>query len=202
MCWDAGHNHVDGCKDCSSLMRIPLHPFLICKLPSPWGKYSSHFLWPLMSFSCSWSSYKWNHTICSLCFWIFFLCVCEICLWCYLCSLLSLFLCPVLLHVSTTVYFSVHLVDGHLESFQFMTVINRSVVNLSLLWWMSVFLFFLIYKLVSVFPDSSVSKESACSAGHPGSIPGSGRSTGEGMGYPLQYFWASLVAQLVKNQLK
>ena len=36
-------------------------------------------------------------------------------------------------------------------------------------------------------------------AGDPGSIPGSGRSAGEGIGYPLQYSWASLVAQLVKN---
>ena len=49
------------------------------------------------------------------------------------------------------------------------------------------------------FPDSSVGKESACNAGDPGSILGSGRSTGEGVGYPLQYSWASLVAQLVKN---
>ena len=49
------------------------------------------------------------------------------------------------------------------------------------------------------FPDSSVGKESACNAGDPGSIPGSGRSPGEGIGYPLQYSWASLVAQLVKN---
>ena len=49
------------------------------------------------------------------------------------------------------------------------------------------------------FPDSSVGKESACNAGDPGSIPGLGRSTGEGIGYPLQYSWASLVAQLVKN---
>ena len=49
------------------------------------------------------------------------------------------------------------------------------------------------------FPDSSVGKESTCNAGDPGSIPGSGRSPGEGMGYPLQYSWASLVAQLVKN---
>ena len=48
-------------------------------------------------------------------------------------------------------------------------------------------------------PDSSVGKESTCSAGDPGSIPGSGRSTGEGIGYPLRYSWASLVAQLVKN---
>ena len=49
------------------------------------------------------------------------------------------------------------------------------------------------------FPDSSVSKESTCNAGDPGSIPGSGRSTREEIGYPLQYSWASLVAQLVKN---
>ena len=33
----------------------------------------------------------------------------------------------------------------------------------------------------------------------PGLIPGSRRSTGEGIGYPLQYSWASLVAQLIKN---
>ena len=48
-------------------------------------------------------------------------------------------------------------------------------------------------------PDSSVGKESACSTGDPGSIPGLGRSLGEGIGCPLQYSWASLVAQLVKN---
>ena len=48
-------------------------------------------------------------------------------------------------------------------------------------------------------PDSSVDKESTCNAGDPGSIPGSGRSTGEGIGYPLQYSWASRVIQLVKN---
>ena len=49
------------------------------------------------------------------------------------------------------------------------------------------------------YPHSLVGKESACNAGDPGSIPGSGRSTGEGIGYPLQYDWASVVAQLVKN---
>ena len=49
------------------------------------------------------------------------------------------------------------------------------------------------------FPDSSVGKESACNAGDLGSIPGLGRSPGERIGYPLQYSWASLVAQLVKN---
>ena len=51
------------------------------------------------------------------------------------------------------------------------------------------------------FPDSSVGKESACNAGDPSSIPGLGRSAGEGIGYPIQYFQASLVAQLVKNLL-
>ena len=49
------------------------------------------------------------------------------------------------------------------------------------------------------FPDSSVSKESACNVGDPGSIPGSGRSTGEGIGYTLPHSWVSLVAQQVKN---
>ena len=49
------------------------------------------------------------------------------------------------------------------------------------------------------FPESSVGKESACNAEDPSSIPGSGRSTGEQIGYPLQYSWASLVAQLAKN---
>ena len=48
-------------------------------------------------------------------------------------------------------------------------------------------------------PDSSVGKESAFSAGDPGLIPGSGRSTGEGIGYPLQDSWASSVAQLVEE---
>ena len=51
----------------------------------------------------------------------------------------------------------------------------------------------------SCFLDSSVGKESTCNAGDPGSIPGLGRSTGEGIGYLLQYSWASLVTQLVKN---
>ena len=49
------------------------------------------------------------------------------------------------------------------------------------------------------FTDSSVDKESACKARDPGLIPGLGRSPGEGLGYTLQYSWASLVAQWVKN---
>ena len=50
------------------------------------------------------------------------------------------------------------------------------------------------------FPCGSAGKESTCNAGHLGSIPGSGRSAGEGIGYPLQYSWTFLVTQLVKNQ--
>ena len=49
------------------------------------------------------------------------------------------------------------------------------------------------------FPGSPAGKEPTCSAGDLGSIPGSGRSSGEGIGYPLQYSWAFLVVQLVKN---
>ena len=60
------------------------------------------------------------------------------------------------------------------------------------------FVYILIYIYMG-FPHSSVGKESACNAGDPGSISGSGRSTGEGIGYPLQHSWASLVTQLVKN---
>ena len=54
-------------------------------------------------------------------------------------------------------------------------------------------------KINEGFPHSSVPKESACNAGDRSSIPGSGRSAGEGIGYPLQYSWASLVALLVKK---
>ena len=49
------------------------------------------------------------------------------------------------------------------------------------------------------FPDGSVGKESVRNAGDPSLIPGLRRSAGEGIGYLIQYSWASLVAQLVKN---
>ena len=49
------------------------------------------------------------------------------------------------------------------------------------------------------FPGSSAGIKSTLNAGDPGSIPGSGRSPGEGIGYPLQYSWSSLMAQTVKN---
>ena len=49
------------------------------------------------------------------------------------------------------------------------------------------------------FPGDSDGKESACNVQDLGSIPGLGRSAGEGIGYQLQYSWASLVLQTVKN---
>ena len=49
------------------------------------------------------------------------------------------------------------------------------------------------------FPNSSVAKESTCNAVDPSSIPGLGRSAGEGTGYPVLCSWASLVSQLVEN---
>ena len=55
------------------------------------------------------------------------------------------------------------------------------------------------YAYIWGFPGGSAGKESACNVGDLGSIPGLERSPGERKGYPLQYSWASLVAQLVRN---
>ena len=57
----------------------------------------------------------------------------------------------------------------------------------------------MVLNILKCFPSSSAGKESACNAGDSSLIPGSGSSPGEGIGYPLQYSWASLVTQLVKN---
>ena len=56
-----------------------------------------------------------------------------------------------------------------------------------------------LFKDSRSFPDSSAGKESACNSGDPDLIPELGRSAEEGIGYSLQYSWASLVAQLVKK---
>ena len=79
---------------------------------------------------------------------------------------------------------------------------NRLIVNLKILYVENGFnTSDLLNNIINYqgFPDSSVGKESAWNAGDPSLIPGSGRSPGEGIGYPLQYYWASLVAQPVKN---
>ena len=59
--------------------------------------------------------------------------------------------------------------------------------------------FFYRLMMAKGFPCGSAGKESACNVGDLGSIPGLGKSPGEGIGSPLQYSWASLVAQQVKN---
>ena len=71
-------------------------------------------------------------------------------------------------------------------------IINKILMNTKTCNWE-------LYMIIVGFPGSSAGKESACNAGDPGSIPGSGRFPGEGIGHPLQYPWASLVAQIVKN---
>ena len=53
--------------------------------------------------------------------------------------------------------------------------------------------------MLRVFLGSSAGKQSVYNAGDPGSIPGSGGSPGKGIGYPLQYFRVSLLAQIVNN---
>ena len=72
-----------------------------------------------------------------------------------------------------------------------------SITSISLIH--SVKLTIIKYLPHAIFPGGSNGKASAYNAGDPGSIAGLGRSSGEGIGYPLQYSWASLVAQLVKN---
>ena len=84
---------------------------------------------------------------------------------------------------------------------------NEKSILILVIWGNSVQLCFFYSSLIYLweldipwgFPQSSAGKKSIFNAGNPGLIPGSGRSPGEGIGYPLQYSWASLVAQLVKN---
>ena len=56
-----------------------------------------------------------------------------------------------------------------------------------------------LHTVLQGFPDSSAGKEPACNAGELSSIPGLGRSPGEGIGYPFQYLWTSLLFQMVRN---
>ena len=70
-------------------------------------------------------------------------------------------------------------------------ILNRSASKTNFLLYLAKFT---TTELGSGFPDSSAGKEYRCNAGNPSSIPGSGRCPGKGIGYPLQYSWASLVA--------
>ena len=76
-----------------------------------------------------------------------------------------------------------------------LAIVNTVAVNIG--WHISFQIFLDIF--LQGFPGSSTGKESMCNAGDPSLIPGFGRSPGEGIGYPLQYSWASLVSQTVKN---
>ena len=82
--------------------------------------------------------------------------------------------------------------------FKFKRAPSRSIMN-------TVWMYYLNqqiekqFSLDSGFSGTSAGQESACNAGDPSLIPGSGRSAGEGIGYPLQYSWASLAAILVNN---
>ena len=60
-------------------------------------------------------------------------------------------------------------------------------------------LLLLLFFFKPQYQGNSADKEPTCNAGNPGSIPGLGRSPGEGIGYPLLYSWASLVAQMIKK---
>ena len=76
---------------------------------------------------------------------------------------------------------------------------HHALQYLNIIWYVHLFSnYFSQGKVSRGLPGSSAGKES-CSAGDIGSIPGLGSSPGEGIGYPLQYSWSSLVAQMLKN---
>ena len=92
--------------------------------------------------------------------------------------------------------------SGSLRAFLYNSSVYSCHLFLSLLLWLGTCRFCPLLCL-SLYekglPDSSVGKESTWNTGDPGSISELERSPGEGIGYPLQYSWASFVAQLVKN---
>ena len=90
-----------------------------------------------------------------------------------------------------------HLVGGFARNLPLLCCCFHDSLSLAL----NYFIMMQAYSSYEDFPHSSVGKESSCHAEDPSSIPGSGTSAGEGIGYPLQYSWASPVAQLVKNLL-
>ena len=90
--------------------------------------------------------------------------------------------------------FTIQLSHPHMTTGKTVALTRRTFVGKVLL-----LPFNTVPRFVMCFPDITVGKEFTCNAGDPGSIPGLGRTADEGIGYPLQYSWASLVAQLVKN---
>ena len=117
--------------------------------------------------------------------------LCSIISWvvgkgCFLCAVCSLYFVP--LHfVLQGQNFSGYLLNSY---FVFLSPMTKSTT-----------FFGVSHRRYWGFPDSSVGKESACSAGDPGSTHGSGRSTREWIGYPFQYSWASLVWDLTETRI-
>ena len=101
-------------------------------------------------------------------------------------SCVRLFVTPWTATCQASLFFTISRSLLKLTSFESVMLSNHLILCHPLL-----FLPFLIAQLVKKKPPAIQVD--------PGSTPGSGRSTGEGIGYPLQYFWASLVVQLVKN---
>ena len=106
---------------------------------------------------------------------------------------------PVVLILYLWDYYRNSVLFHTLLSYKFSSFVKCLFKTLANSWIISHFLVNLFYNYIfgyEGFPDSSVGKESTCNAGDSSFIPGSGRSAREGVGYPLQYSWASLVAQI------
>ena len=92
------------------------------------------------------------------------------------------------LQLFSTVAIPVYIPTSGVEVFSFLHILS-SIYYLQIFWWWPFWL--------KGFPGSSAGQESTCNAGNPSLIPGLGRSPREGINYPFQYSWASLVTQIL-----
>ena len=90
-------------------------------------------------------------------------------------------------HQESPIYINIYICIIYTQIYIFMMSMIQSKIR------------YLTYEELLGFPGGSDGKGSTCNEGHPGLIPGLRRPHGERNGYPLQYSWASLVAQTVKN---